>query len=81
MMKLTRDQHDCPYCHYHDGAGFASKAIIDDGFRTEVKLIKELDGWYVYCRTYENEVESDQPVSVCPMCGRDLRSDKDGHDC
>ena len=76
MMKLTREQHDCPYCHYHDGAGFASKAIIDDGFRTEVKLTNELDGQHVYCRTYENEVESDNPVSVCPMCGRDLRSDK-----
>ena len=75
-MKLTEKQKNCPYCHYHDGAGFASKAIIDDGFRTEVKLVKELDEWNVYCRTYENEVESDKSINYCPMCGRDLRSDE-----
>lgn len=75
-MKLTEKQKNCPYCHFHDGAGFASKAIIDDGFRTEVKLVYELGEWYLYERTYENEIESEEPVIACPMCGRDLRSDE-----
>ena len=68
-MVLTETQKNCPYCHepYKELTSL-------DGYKTRIALWTRFDGQKFYClETLLSTIETDdQPINVCPMCGRDL---------
>lgn len=74
MMKLTREQHDCPYCH--EQADHYAEPISGDFNDIGCGLIHADSGWYMASWDYDNMQKADDPAVACPMCDRDLRSDE-----
>lgn len=73
-MKLTEKQKNCPYCHEKGGDHHVK--MIQNIPGCTMGLICRKDGWHLYASIRSTFIGSLNPISNCPMCGRDLRSDE-----